>query len=217
MRDILFMGTILASVTHDMQNIMAIIKESGALAGDIMSINKGVKIKHGDKLAFALGNIGEQVARGRNMMLMLNGFAHAAADHPEVSDLVRFTRQIGVLAERMARLKECTLAVDLPDKQVPVRGNALFIMQAVYFSLTCLYEVCGAGDHVKISLLGDDKGPLTTLRIKADKCTVTPQCADLDDLMHEFGSHYVMAEGAILLTFPLSSEEKGADLKEGRP
>ena len=28
MRDILFMGTVLASVTHEMQNVIAIIKES---------------------------------------------------------------------------------------------------------------------------------------------------------------------------------------------
>lgn len=214
MRDILFMGTILASVTHDMQNIMAIIKESGALAEDIMGLNNISKLKHGDKLGFALGNIREQVARGRNMMLMLNGFAHAAADHPETSDLVRFTRQIGVLAERMARLRECTLEVDLPDSPIMVRGNALFIMQAVYFSLACLYEVCQAGDRVRITFLGDDKGPLATLRIKADSCAVEPRCADLDDLMRVFGNHYVTAEGMVMLTFPLAAGDNAG--KENR-
>lgn len=199
MRDILFVGDILASVTHEMQNVMAIIKESGALADDILHLNGPPRMKHGDKLAVALTNIQEQVGRGRNLMLMLNGFAHAAADYPESSDLTRFCKQICVLAERMVRLKECTLDAQCASAPVPVRGNALMLMQTVYLGLAAALEGCAAGDALRLRVAGTDAGG--SVLIKAAKGTQTPDIQSLAPLMAELGGTCRAEAGALELAY----------------
>lgn len=199
MRDILFMGEVLASVTHDMQNIMAIIKESGALADDILALNGPPRMKHGDKLAQAQRNIQEQVLRGRDLMLMLNGFAHAAADFPASGDLSRFSRQITVLAERMVRLKDCRLEKTFPDKPLAVRGNALMIMQAIYVSMAAITRICTAGDVIRLTVDRDDGGPF--VRLGADQSKIVPEPCDVAALMTGIGGSCNTGPGHIVLRF----------------
>lgn len=215
MRDILFMGDILASVTHDMQNIMAIIKESGALAEDILALNGFPRMKHGDKLESALRNIREQVARGRNLMIMLNGFAHAAKDFPGACDLGRFSEQISVLAERMARMKECELIHEPCPSPITVRGNALLLMQSVYLGLAGLLETCSAGDVLTLSVTGEQKAepPTATVHMRARDSRDFPQCgATLATLMADLGGRCESCEGALALSFYLLDAEKAGAL-----
>lgn len=208
MRDILFMGEVLASVTHEMQNVMAIIKESGALTDDILNLNGPPKMRHGDKLAAALANIQEQVSRGRNLMFMLNGFAHAAADYPEECDLRRFARQIGVLAERMVRLKECALELDLDGPALPVRGNALLLMQSVYLGISSVLEPCAAGDRLSISVQSpEDNAAFTVLRISASRGDLLPDISALDPLLAVMRAHCLASRGMLDLYY-LSAPEQ---------
>lgn len=204
MRDILFMATVLASVTHEMQNVMAIIKESGALTDDILMINGPTRMKHGDKLEQAQRNIQEQVLRGRDLMLMLNGFAHAAGDFPQSGDLSRFTQQISVLAERMVRLKECTLERDIQNTPLPVKGNALMMMQAVYAALEAALEVCAPGTSL---ILGVAPGEGESLvRVTAKGIEAEPKSAIATEVMKALGGVVRTAPGSITLAFVPASE-----------
>lgn len=199
MRDILFVSGVLASVTHEMQNVMAIIKESGALADDILKINGPPRMKHGDKLETALVNIQEQVQRGRDLMLMLNGFAHAAVDYPESGDLVRFARHVRTLAQRTARLKECSLASDLEAAPLLVRGNALMLMQSIHAGLAAVLEGCTAGDVLHLGLVPSEDGAL--LRISAKTSRATPDSRDAASLMTELGGDCRAGQGFLELRY----------------
>jgi len=208
MRDALFIGEILASVTHEMQNVLAIIKESGALAEDILHLNGPPPMKHGDKLTVALGNIGQQTGRGRNLMFMLNGFAHAAEDFPEVSDLCRCGRQICTLAERKIMLAECLLEAALPEKPVRVRGNALLLMQAIYAALQAMLAVTAKKGTLHVSLeplaaSGDDSAHLV---IRSDNATGQPDTASPAALVAELGGTFRHTHGAMVLHFPSATE-----------
>ena len=199
MRDILFMSGILASVTHEMQNVMAIIKESGALADDILKINGPPRMKHGDKLETAFTNIQEQVQRGRDLMLMLNGFAHAAADYPESGDLARFARHVCTLAQRTARLKECSLTSDLESVSLLVRGNALLLMQSIHAGLAAVLENCAAGDVLRLGLAPSEDG--AALRISAETSAATPDSRDAASLMAELGGDCRAGQGFLELRY----------------
>ena len=206
MRDILFVSGVLASVTHEMQNVMAIIKESGALADDILKINGPPRMKHGDKLENALVNIQEQVQRGRDLMLMLNGFAHAAVDYPESGDLVRFARHVCTLAQRMARLKECSLASDLATTPLLVRGNALMLMQSIHAGLAAVLENCAAGDVLRLGLAPSEDG--AALRISAETSKATPDSRDVALLMADLGGDCHAGQGFLELRY-LSASPQG--------
>ncbi len=206
MRDIIFMGRVMASVTHEMQNVMAIIKESGALAEDIMALNRGVSLKHGDKLPSALGNIREQVERGRGLMQRLNGFAHAAEDFPENCDLTRFAEHIAVLAGRMAALRECSLRLDLGKKPVPVRGNAALIMQSLYIALSDALAICPKGSEISVSARGANlsgaggQGAALHVSCPGASAPLEPG-AELTALMSELGGSASSAPDGMVLAY----------------
>ncbi len=210
MRDILFMGEIMASVTHEMQNVMAIIKESGALADDILALNGRPKLKHGDKLNEALTNVQQQVARGRELMLMLNGFAHAAADYPACCDLRRFAKQISVLADRMVRMKECKLVTDFSGPPLPVRGNALMLMQTVYQGLAALLAGCVKGDTLTIRAVDAENLSDTTrgggLRLEAAVSRETPDVSALAPVMALLGAFCEAGPGTLELAYAPGGE-----------
>lgn len=210
MRDILFMGAVIASVTHDMQNVMAIIKESGALAEDILNLNGPPRLKHGDKLEAGLANIREQVHRGRDLMLMLNGFAHAAADFPKSCDLAAFARQISVLAHRMARLKECVLEPFSQSPPLLVRGNALMLMQTVYLGLEAVLRVCSAGDSIRLSVFAPADGGenRAAARIRARDGKECPDVLELSPMMEELGGSCRSGEGFLELYYALADQEE---------
>lgn len=209
MRDILFMGEILASVTHEMQNVMAIIKESGALTEDVLALNGSPQLQHGDKLSAALDNIKEQVLRGRNLMLMLNGFAHAAADFAEACDLSRFAGQISVLAERMVRLRECALERAIPETPLPVRGNALLLMQALYLALAETLHHCDKDDRIVLNCTPRDFYTAAGI-VAAGKEKVILPGAELAALMAQLNGNVVGVPGGLELRFaPLAPEEGG--------
>lgn len=208
MNDILFMSGILASVTHDMQNVMAIIKESGALADDVLKINGPPRMKHGDKLTAALVNIQEQVLRGRDLMLSLNGFAHAAVDYPESGDLARFARHVCVLAQRTARLKECTLVPDQKAVSLPVRGKAIALMRSIHAGLVTVLDICAAGDVLRLELAAPEGGAL--LRISAETGRATPDVQGIAPLMAELGGDCRAGQGFLELSYAPAPVREGA-------
>lgn len=212
MRDILFIGSVLASVTHEMQNVMAIIKESGALTDDVLKINAPMRLRHGDKLPSALANIQEQVARGRDLMFILNSFAHAAADYPCESDLRRFARQISVLAERMVKLKDCTLHVDLEGQPFFVRANALHLMQSVYCGIAAVLEGCESKDSLRVEVLPKDldkeAASRAVLRISASRSEKIPDTTTLEPVMEKFGGFCRAGVGRLDLNYAAASQNE---------
>ena len=188
MHDIQFVEKILASFTHEMQNVMAIIEESGALTEDILTINKLTRLRHADKLDSALENIQDQVMRGRNMMLMLNSFAHAPSDYPEYCDLPRFARQICTLGERMVHLRDCSLNLNLDSPPLFVRGNALSIMKCVYMGLALLLEGASSGDIITVSVEIQENVPVLRIRgvkKETDGNAVKPEIRELESALKE--------------------------------
>ena len=216
MRDVLFMGSVLASATHEMQNIIAIIKESGALAEDIIAMNGLPRMKHGEKIPQALAAIREQVDRGRRIMRMLNAFAHAASDFPEVCDLARYTAQVGVLAARAVLIKGCSLTSAPHSGTLPVKANALLLMQLLYLAVLDVLAAAGKGDNIVLSVRAaqdsspDSGTPDARACVALRASTALPLCSQgLTSLAKELGADCLAEPGAIILVFPLPEVAEG--------
>lgn len=208
MRDVLFVGDILAMMTHEMQNVLAIIKESGSLVDDILALNGPPRMKHGDKLQPALATVQEQVMRGREMMIMLNGLAHAPADFPVSGDIVRFARQICLPAQRMVRLKECSLLPELDIAPLSVRGSALSIMQSIHAAIAAVLTLCGPGSTIRLGISPANGGAV--LRVSADTVGQEPDVAKAASLMAELGGTCRAGKGMLELCYLPAGGGEGA-------
>ncbi len=147
-----FFGTITASVTHELSNVIAIINELGGLLDDLLSLaNAGAPVNL-DKLKSLHGRLATQVARGDRIVRRLNRFAHTA-DHAVVQfdvrlvldDLVRLTR-------RLTELKKVDLEADLPEQGILLTTDPFAFQQAVFLCIGHLLAAAAEGSRITVSV-----------------------------------------------------------------
>lgn len=101
-KEIAFMGRIIASLSHEIKNVLATIKESAGLMEDILSLRPETDAPHQARLVKAAGNIRKQVDRGVDVVMGLNRFAHSMDEPMAQIDLNELTAQMAFLMQRFA-------------------------------------------------------------------------------------------------------------------
>jgi phosphoglycerate-specific signal transduction histidine kinase len=135
--DIAFMGKITAGMTHEMRNVLAIIRESGGLIQDLLALNRE-NFPHRDKVDRALANIQDQVGRGIEIGARLSRFAHSVDEPLGTTDLFDLLGSMEYLLQRFARLKRVKLkAINAGDN--PTVHTDLLALQ---------YVIATAVEHV---------------------------------------------------------------------
>jgi hypothetical protein len=131
-----FMGTVTAQTMHEMQNILAIIRESAGLMGDILKVNSRVDFKHKPNMERTLENITFQVDRGKGLLDATSRLAHTPdADLLEGCDLTAYSKTLVQLADRYVRLKGTALNFSAPSTALPVSMGALQVLMTGYRAL----------------------------------------------------------------------------------
>jgi C4-dicarboxylate-specific signal transduction histidine kinase len=130
-QEISLVGKIAASMTHEMKNVLAIIKESNGLMQDIIGLLKENSIPHQDKFMSALGKIEKQVGRGVEMMTQFNRFAHSMDEAWAQVDVEEVMEQVVFLMQRVARLKQVRLSSESPPKNQTLYTNPVRLILAL--------------------------------------------------------------------------------------
>jgi hypothetical protein len=131
-----FMGTVTAQTMHEMQNILAIIRESAGLIGDILKVNSRVDFKHKPNMERTLENITFQVDRGKGLLDATSRLAHTPdTDLLEGCDLTAYSKTLAKLADRYVRLKGTALNFNVPSTALPVSMGALQVLMSGYRAL----------------------------------------------------------------------------------
>jgi signal transduction histidine kinase len=118
-----FLGRISAGMTHEIKNVLAIIKESSGLMEDLLALSGDGSFPYREKFQQVLTTIRDQVGRGVELTTRLNRFAHSM-DEPvaevELNDLIG---QMALLMQRFARLKKVQLQVVPAAQPITVRTD----------------------------------------------------------------------------------------------
>ena len=154
-KEVVFFGKITAGITHELKNVLAIIRESSGLMGDIISISPEAVVKHEEKIRNSIVRIKEQIERGVNLTDRLNRFAHSTDETLVKIDLLETIEQLVTLAQRFARLKHVVLKTVPPNQEIPpvtlVTRHVQFQM-ALFASLECCFTVMSAGGEIHIGI-----------------------------------------------------------------
>ena len=207
-KEAVVMGRLLAAMTHDIRNVLAVIKESAGLVEDILSLNADREIPHREKIDKSLKNIRSQVERGVNLSTHFNQFAHSMDENRSQAPLDDLIRLSTALNLRFARLGKIDLAVEeteCPSGASCFAFEAILVMTRVF---DALLKAVGEEGRICLKLLaGDDEkavlfriespgggglDPEITTRINADisqwDVMVTPVAGESDCLKLVFGS-----------------------------
>lgn len=139
-RDAAFVARITASTTHEIRNVLAIIKESAGLIGDVVHSSSGRAMQNADKVERAVGRIDAQVGRGAEILTNLNRFAHSLDRPQEEIDLNQEVQQVAFLSLRLARKGRHQIHVQGMDQAQPVGVNAFRLQMVLFAAVECCLE-----------------------------------------------------------------------------
>ena len=139
-RELLFMGKITGSITHDLKNVLAIIEMNSALIQDIFSLSPDSLFTKKERIPHAFRVIDNQVSRGVELTNRLNSFAHIADEVETNVDLNEMARQVAFLSERFARLKQVDLKVVAHNQPLLLIQQPFKIQMLLFCCLELILE-----------------------------------------------------------------------------
>jgi signal transduction histidine kinase len=131
LRETAFMGKITANMTHEIRNVLAIIKESAGLMEDVLLLAKGDPLQQAERFQRMISKILGQVDRGTVLAAELSGFAHSADTRHAGIEVNELLKHLVVLYRRFARNRLVELELHGSDTASIITGDPLKIRMAI--------------------------------------------------------------------------------------
>ena len=149
-REAAFIGKITASATHELRNVLAIVKESAGLIEDIVEVSDQRGSPNADKLMRAVGRIRDQVNRGADLITSLNRFAHSLDHAEEKVDLNQAVQEVSFLCRRRATQGRQFLEPQPGDEGLAVVLSHVRLQMALCAAVECCLEQLPEGATVTV-------------------------------------------------------------------
>jgi len=179
MRDAMFMGRLTASATHEMQNILATIRESGGLMEDLLALG-AENFAHAERFKKGLCVLSEQVERGMALSEQLNYCAHAPETTPAGTEVNEAMRSLVGLCRRDAARRRVSLELAPGRTGLRTSLRALELMALLGQALDCALPHMPQGSQLILSV--EEQGGLAVVRLAAPGFEALRQssgCAEL--------------------------------------
>ena len=145
-----FFGEMSASVSHEIKNVLAIIKENAGLLQDMLAMDaRGIPLSP-ERLTRLAQSIDRQVARGDGVVRNMNRFAHSA-DHPsETVDVQEAIRFVIDLADRLIAMKGRPPRIEAAAIPVTAVTNRFFLERLIWACLWQALEACAPEETISV-------------------------------------------------------------------
>ena len=173
-KGIAFFGTVTASVTHELNNVISIIEQTAGLLDDLVAgEERGVPISI-ERLGEISTSVQKQTRRGLGIIERLNRFAHTT-DRPVTEfDVDEVVSNLVELSRRLAGLKRVTLEYRAPAADARLTGNPFALQEAVFLTLR---RVLDATESTCVVAVGADPSGGVAITIEPDGA-IDPDAAD---------------------------------------
>jgi C4-dicarboxylate-specific signal transduction histidine kinase len=206
-----FVAEVTAGTTHEIRNILAIVKESAGLIEDLIyAFNKRGSLDQ-DKLTRSLGRIDAGVARGTEILANLNRFAHSLDHAQDAIDITREIQQVVSLCQFRARRRRHVLQVQPGDQNLTVVVDPFRLQMSLFAAVRCCLEQLPEGSTVSISTNRKDDRPTVEFTGHGGEEAVLPSPAEatgwspLVELADGLGASVEVAESAYGFRIRLSA------------
>lgn len=163
-RGFAFFGAITASVSHEINNVLATINELSGLLDDIQQAAGCGAQPNPERMQRATQRIAGQVSRGETLVRRLNRFAHSPDQARAELDAGEALEAITTLYRRLATLRKVELECALPDQAPRLVGSRFGLQHAVFRCLEVVVDAAAEGDTVSVSLDALDDGVRIAVR-----------------------------------------------------
>ncbi len=163
-KPVAFIGKIIADFTHEINNHLALIKESAGLIADICKREGSIGKKEMSYLIENIETIENQINKSVNFINYFNRFAHRMDNLTSSFNLNSVIEEISVLMRRYLTKKKTSFKYDLSSNLSNVESSP-FILQFVIFYIIDSFLKKSQSDAI-ITLTANRENNLITLTMK---------------------------------------------------
>ncbi len=161
--ELAFFGRMTASVTHEINNCIAIIGQVSGLLQDLCySAQQGHPVEL-DKLCSNSQKVGGQVARIQEIVKRLNRFAHSVDNAVVCFNPCDTVHNLVDLCQRFASNRGVTLTMDGALDAVAIEGDPFCLQQAVFLCIDLAMEASRDGGSVNVAVISSGSGITITV------------------------------------------------------
>jgi len=147
-----FFGRVVASISHEIKNVMAIINEKAGLLKDLTLIaQKGMPLDV-NRVQSIADDLQTQIKRGDAIIKNMNKFAHSVDEEMQEVNLSELTGLMIMLAERTASRLGVSLHFQPASSAVVIRTRPFFLEFMIWKCIQLAMERCGEDKSVNIAL-----------------------------------------------------------------
>jgi hypothetical protein len=140
-----FFGRVAAGFTHELKNVLAIVKETAGLMEDLLAMMPEGTFPHQPRFQRTVKTILEQVSRGVDLSSKMNQFAHSPDQSLAQLDLNEAAAHVSLLAERFARLKGVSLSTVMAERPVMLLSCPVKVLLSVFKAYECCWNHLASG------------------------------------------------------------------------
>ncbi len=183
-------GRVTAGQSHEMANVLSIIKELVGLQEDVLATIEADARMPLAKLRGICEKVQSHIANGQRIVKSVNLFAHSVDERRSVFDVETAIDRIILLARRWASLKKVELSRRLPPQSVSLENSLFFFQAAVFVCIDAALSAAASKRQVSVgySVVGDGVEIVVT---SADPMPLSPamaaKAALLSRLIDEMG------------------------------
>jgi C4-dicarboxylate-specific signal transduction histidine kinase len=145
-----FLAAMTASATHEVRNVLSIIKESAGLIEDLVRMSHERGRLDEEKVQRAVGRIEAQVKRGADLLTNLNRLAHTLDEDVAAVDLQKEVEQVVFLCRRFARKKGHQVQEVATTGGASVTLNPLLLHMALFSAMQCCFQELPEGSAIEV-------------------------------------------------------------------
>lgn len=211
--EVAFYGKITAGITHELKNVLATIKETTGLMGDILGMKESEAFQYSERFQKAISTIQKQVDHGAAILTNLNAFAHSPDKEIAEIDLYEATQDIIFLCERSLRQKNILVNIHPPASSAKMTVRPVSFQCAIFLCLDFCMSGLPLQSRIDISIEKNSSDPEYRIQLncsenflkdenEAAKEESEKRIQILNEIAHGFGGTITKTLNTLCLCVP---------------
>ena len=153
-----FFGKMMASISHEIKNVLAIINENAGLLGDLARMaDQGASIES-QRLKNMSRVVSRQVSRADAIIKNMNRLAHSVDESVKTVDLNDLLELLLDLSGRFVSMRGVDVQPKLGESPVKVKTSSFFLINLLWLCLDFAMDAAGEDKVVKLDTQKTEAG-----------------------------------------------------------
>lgn len=145
-----FIGKVSASITHEIKNALAVIRENAGLMEDLIAMGERKGGLDPARIQNLAEKIGKQAMKADGIVQNMNRFAHSMDEPFADLDLGESVNLLAVLSGRLAAMRGITLQTPVPEAPVWIKTYPVFLETLLWRCLDMAMDATSSGKELDI-------------------------------------------------------------------